>query len=358
MYLKGEGADKNVTKAIELYEKGSDMGNVKAKNGLGFIYFYGKERPKNETKAFNYFLESALTETEPDSLFNCGHCLQHGIGVDKDLSRAYEFYKIAAHKFGHFDSITAIGVMKLEGIGVQRSAIEALPYLTASVNMGPWAQWNRRGLDQYLNKFHTKALMCYIHSSELGFEISQSNAAFIIRRKRNSLQLGNDNWFLNTNNNEVSIDNNKKINNIINNNEFDLLSTLKVRLLTLSSNDGNIDSLMQLGHSYYTGDGVIKNIPHAIYYYSKASAKGCKLASVYLGVMNQFGIGIDINTNRALKYYDYSLSDKIDDNKPLELQIKLMTQTLIWMITTAGSYSIMKPFTISTEYVVKMLWNI
>ena len=49
MYLKGEGGEgKNVTKAIELYEKAAAMGAVRALNGLGYIYFYGQEVPKNE----------------------------------------------------------------------------------------------------------------------------------------------------------------------------------------------------------------------------------------------------------------------------------------------------------------------
>ena len=43
MFLKGEGmAERNTSRALELYTRAADMGSVKALNGLGFIYFYGQ----------------------------------------------------------------------------------------------------------------------------------------------------------------------------------------------------------------------------------------------------------------------------------------------------------------------------
>ena len=70
--------------------------------------------PKNSSKAFQYFLMAASFETDADSIFNAGHCLEHGLGTEVDLSRAVEFYSIAANKLGNFDSIQALGNMYLE----------------------------------------------------------------------------------------------------------------------------------------------------------------------------------------------------------------------------------------------------
>jgi serine/threonine protein kinase len=68
MYLKGEGTTMNVSKAVELYENATRNGTIRAYNGLGYLYFYGSQVPKNETKAFEYFQIAAQYETDGDSL--------------------------------------------------------------------------------------------------------------------------------------------------------------------------------------------------------------------------------------------------------------------------------------------------
>ena len=78
------------------------------------MYYFGQSVPKNSSKAFEYFLMAASFETDADSIFNAGHCLEHGLGTEVDLSRAVEFYSIAANKLGNFDSIQALGNMYLE----------------------------------------------------------------------------------------------------------------------------------------------------------------------------------------------------------------------------------------------------
>ena len=48
--LKGEGVDKNLTKAMELYEEAAEKGIADAYNGLGFAAFYGSEVNLKRTK--------------------------------------------------------------------------------------------------------------------------------------------------------------------------------------------------------------------------------------------------------------------------------------------------------------------
>lgn len=48
MALKGEGGPRNVSTAIELYERAAKDGAVRALNGLGYMYFFGHDLPKNE----------------------------------------------------------------------------------------------------------------------------------------------------------------------------------------------------------------------------------------------------------------------------------------------------------------------
>lgn len=111
MYLKGEGAPANVTRAVELYENASAMGSIRALNGLGYMYFFGQSVEQNQTKALEYFLAAAANETDADSLFNAAHCLEHGLGAEKDLSRAVKLYMVAANKLGNFNSIHVLANM-------------------------------------------------------------------------------------------------------------------------------------------------------------------------------------------------------------------------------------------------------
>ena len=73
-----------------------------------------------------------------------------GLGIDVDNERALKMYSTAARKFGHFDAVTRLGVMHHEGVGIKRSATEALKFLEPASSMGSWCAWLRRGLDQYI----------------------------------------------------------------------------------------------------------------------------------------------------------------------------------------------------------------
>lgn len=52
MYLKGEGADANHTKAVELFELAAKEDHVRALNGLGYVYFNGHVLPQNFVSRF------------------------------------------------------------------------------------------------------------------------------------------------------------------------------------------------------------------------------------------------------------------------------------------------------------------
>jgi TPR repeat protein len=116
MYLKGEGLPAaDAAKAIALYERAANTtGSIRAHNGLGYIYFFGKSAPQNFTKAFESFMAAAASGLDSDSVFNAAHCWEHGLGTEVDLTRAIEMYTHAAQKLGHFPSIYVLAQMHAE----------------------------------------------------------------------------------------------------------------------------------------------------------------------------------------------------------------------------------------------------
>ena len=55
MFLKGEGGETNLTRAIELYESAATQGSIRALNGLGYLYFFGNDIEKNEVDHYLCF---------------------------------------------------------------------------------------------------------------------------------------------------------------------------------------------------------------------------------------------------------------------------------------------------------------
>ena len=83
LMLKGEGVDKNLTKAMELYEEAAEKGIADAYNGLGFAAFYGSEGEfeANKTLALIHFRKAAALGS-PDGMVNAGLMFRGGIGVE------------------------------------------------------------------------------------------------------------------------------------------------------------------------------------------------------------------------------------------------------------------------------------
>ncbi|GMI58240.1 hypothetical protein ScalyP_jg287, partial [Parmales sp. scaly parma] len=120
MFVRGEGTEANVTAAVERYAHAIDLGRkrglrgaeegeegnplllsgyAQALNGIGYAYFNGAGPllPRNESKAYEYFLEGAsLLVPDGDACANAAVCLGSGSGVGKNVEEATRMYKRAA----------------------------------------------------------------------------------------------------------------------------------------------------------------------------------------------------------------------------------------------------------------------
>ena len=353
-----------------MYSEAASLGSVKALNGLGYLYFYGDAVPKNESKAFQYFMAATEHSMDGDSFTNAAFCLEKGIGVEKDAIKAAQLYEIAARKFGSFGGINALGNMYMDGLGVPRSAMQALFFTTAAIGVGPWAGWLRRGFDAYMigntrspistitgKSLQTnevalrRSLACYLYAGEFGYEVAGANAAFLLRRKFKELSFSFSNGDAMT--------------------TLDLRIPLQFRQLALSAHHGRSDAFVGIGNVFYllasqtvdnkmipvvstpppqrfginslsnwitsmsflglvpsdtnvmVSSSSLSNNEHevditndmvhhyqmlSVWWYSKASASGDALGSIYSGMMMYMGIGLSQrNTLRAQRYFQLAL---------------------------------------------------
>jgi TPR repeat protein len=283
MLLKGEGTEKNTTAAVEWYEKSAAQNHTRALNGLGYLYFFGNSLPKNDTKAFEYFNRAAKKGTDGDSLFNAGFCLYDGTGTKKDVPAAIALFKRAGRDFGHFPAVHKMGGISLRGEDAGgRVCSAALEYLRPSAQHGSWGNVVRRGFNRFLSNDPTRAAIRYLEGAELGYEVAQSNAAYIFDRG-----YINEAEFAGRQQDRAvatvttqRADREKKVNG----------DKLALRLYLMARKEGNKEHDLRIGDFYYYGKGGIsKNFTMAATYYRQASAYGVAQAAYSLGTMYEKG---------------------------------------------------------------------
>jgi len=91
-YNHGQGVEKDISKAVGLYQQAADMGNPLAINNLGRCYEYGEGVEKDISKAVELY-QRAADMGNSAAMNGLGDCYYYGQGVEKDLSKAIELYK-------------------------------------------------------------------------------------------------------------------------------------------------------------------------------------------------------------------------------------------------------------------------
>lgn len=97
-YYNGDGIEKDIPAALELFRKSAAGGDNYGLSNLAYRYKYGKDGcPKDEKKAFELYLQAA--KQGHASAQECvGLAYDFGHGVDKNYEKAVEWYKKAAAK--------------------------------------------------------------------------------------------------------------------------------------------------------------------------------------------------------------------------------------------------------------------
>ena len=94
-YYRGIGTEKNVEKAIAIWEKYANENDETACRNLGREYFSGKYLKGDYEKAF-YWTQMAVALNDTVAINNLGWCYENGYGTEKDIEKAVECYKEAA----------------------------------------------------------------------------------------------------------------------------------------------------------------------------------------------------------------------------------------------------------------------
>ena len=133
-YEKGDGIEKNLTKAVEWYEKAAAQGDANAQCNLGYCYEVGLGVEKNIYKAVEWY-EKAVAQGHARAQNNLGVCYEFGKGVEKNIHKAVEWYKKAAEQ-GDATAQCNLGECYEFGNGVEKNIYKAIEWYEKAVAQG------------------------------------------------------------------------------------------------------------------------------------------------------------------------------------------------------------------------------
>lgn len=97
LYERGLGVEKDLARSSLWYERAADKGNVKAMHNLAVVSAGREDGGPDYATAAKWF-DAASQYGLSDSQFNMAVLYENGLGVPKDLKRAYVYYSLASAK--------------------------------------------------------------------------------------------------------------------------------------------------------------------------------------------------------------------------------------------------------------------
>ncbi|KAF4140995.1 Concanavalin A-like lectin/glucanases superfamily [Phytophthora infestans] len=277
----------NITRAMELYEAALNASHSRpsgeAANGLGVVYSQGVgDVPVDLDKARNLFMVAA-NAGHAKGVYNTGMAFLE-LGA-YHTARAKEYFVAAAH-VGHLKSLYQLARIKqrqIVDIGARASSVSCEEVVELYKRVAEFSREGSELMTQALT--HTQrgnwalALELYLIAAEMGYEVAQSNAIWLIERiqrqvigtssRRNSTQL----------------------------------ERLYTQLVTRAAGQDSVEALLRMG------DGAFEDKAYALAlrHYQHAdlvSAGTCARALYSVGYMYEQGHGVSFaSTERASLYY-------------------------------------------------------
>jgi len=291
MYLEGgEAVAQNNETALKYFKKAASLGNPVGQSGLGLMYLYGKGVTKDYKKAFDYF-QKAAEQSWVDGQLHLGNMYYNGWGVRKDFKMAIKYFNLASQS-GHVLAFYNLADMHATGTGMLRSCPTAVELYKNVAERGKWGERMMEAHTDYRRGRYDEALMKYLLLAELGYEVAQSNAAYIMDRKETELYCAEEMW--------------------------------KRALVYWSraAAQGYSAARVRLGDYYYYGWGTDIDYETAAGHYRIASEQQNNAQAMFnLGYMHELGLGMKRDIHLAKRFYDMAAETSVDAKVPVALAL-------------------------------------
>ncbi|XP_034382976.1 protein sel-1 homolog 1 isoform X1 [Cyclopterus lumpus] len=292
MYSEGsEYLPQNNDTALQYFKKASDLGNPVGQSGLGMAYLYGRGVPINYELALKYF-QKAAEQGWVDGQLQLGTMYYNGIGVKRDYKQALKFFNLASQA-GHILAFYNLAQMHATGTGVMRSCHTAVELFKNVCERGRWSERLMAAYGSFKEGESDAALVQYLLLAEQGYEVAQSNVAFILDQTEGA--------------------------RIFTENE-----TYPRALLhwTRAAAQGYTVARIKLGDYHYYGQGTDVDYETAVIHYRLASEQQHSAQAMFnLGYMHEKGLGIKQDIHLAKRFYDMAAEASPDAQVPVFLAL-------------------------------------
>uniref|UniRef100_A0A182KBG7 Uncharacterized protein n=1 Tax=Anopheles christyi TaxID=43041 RepID=A0A182KBG7_9DIPT len=292
IYLEGSDNIKadNET-AFKYFKKAADLGNPVGQSGLGIMYLHGKGVRKDTLKALKYFAKAA-DQGWVDGQLQLGNMYYSGIGVQRDFHLAIKYFSLASQS-GHVLAFYNLGQMHAIGLGMIRSCPTAVELFKNVAERGKWADRLMSGYQDYRSYRFEESFMQYALLSEMGYEVAQSNAGFLLDRE------------------EV---------NLFKDRGEELVRALQY--WGRAAAQGYSAAQVKLGDYHYYGMGTLIDYEMAASHYRMASEQQNNAQAMFnLGYMHEQGLGMKKDIHLAKRCYDLAADSSVDAKVPVTLAL-------------------------------------
>ncbi|EDV53970.1 protein sel-1 homolog 1 [Drosophila erecta] len=292
LYLEGSDqikADNDA--AFKYFSKASEMGDPVGQSGLGLMYLNGLGVPRDSIKALSYFTQAA-DQGWVDGQLQLGNMYFTGNGVKTDYKLAFKYFNLATQS-GHVLAYYNLGVMNAYGMGMLRSCPAAVEFFKTVSERGRWSSRLMHAYSDYKDNRIDEAYMQYSLMAEVGYEVAQSNAAFLLDRK------------------EV---------HVFNDRHEDLIRAFYY--WKRAAGQGYSAAQVKLGDYYYYGWGTSTDFETAAALYRKASDQQYNAQAMFnLGYMHEQGLGMKKDWHLAKRLYDLAAETNSDAKVPVAIAL-------------------------------------
>ncbi|KAE9021860.1 hypothetical protein PF011_g4751 [Phytophthora fragariae] len=312
------GCTPNVTKAVELYESALNASKARpsgeAANGLGVVYARGIGGVSVDLDRARSLFKVAANAGHAEGVYNTGMAFL-GLG-GFTAARAKEYFIAAAH-VGHLKSIFQLARIKQRQIHTIGSLTSSSVSCEEVVELYKRvAEYSREGTTMMTTALtHAQrgnwalALELYLIAAEMGYEVAQSNAIWLIERLQRQV-FG-----------AKATRSSKQ------------LKRLYTRLVTRAAAQDSTDALMRMGDKAFLDEDYTIALRH--YQHVDLVSAGTSAQALYnVGYMYEYGLGVSSTSPERAALY-YHLAGEKEPSLRLvmtALQLKLRVQKVFQQI--------------------------
>ena len=246
---------------------------------LGYLHEHGIGIQRNLTRALQLYHRSEAGGHHMIALFRLSSLYEKGVAVEQNGGTAFEYLSLSAEQ-GHGPAQSDLGYFYDHGIGVRMNSTVAVHYYRLAAMQGnSEAQYNL-GLSYFhgtgVDKDVAVAVQYFRSAADQGDAEARNNLAYCLEEG-------------------IGVDRD---------------AGQAFKYYSLAAEQGNVKAIFNLGLCYDEGVGVAKNERRAFGYYKLAARGGNQKAQYNVGIHYSRGIAVKKSVVKALRFFLLALEQQ------------------------------------------------